>query len=266
MRSRGVMISETRREPNANTLSINSRSAGATWPERSLAMSSALNSLSESGAVGGDSSGTKSRANGWKVNATAASGRAVSRATAAGKPSAKVLGVMSLTSSTSTNITGTEIHPPGGPSQVSRKVVARHSAKTLTVSLNPMITISDSSGRRSNESTAFAAASPRLARVCCIRASANSAVSDAASKALTPSSTMTTSNSIVDNSIAYPPGRERNWSHPASGGAPPRTEPRASSSTAVPEEVMRPIRLTRTPRRRVSAGAATAWRRQNSSS
>src|SRR5581483_7984099 len=56
-------------------------------------------------------------------------------------------------------------------------------------------------------STARGAASPRLARVCRMRASANSAVSDAANRALAPSSRITTSNSITDDPIARPSAR-----------------------------------------------------------
>ncbi len=78
---------------------------------------------------------------------------------------------------------------------------------------------------------------------------------------------MTSSSNIADSSIAYPLGCERNWSHPASNGEMPRPlESGALTNTALPDEVMQPIRLTRTPSIRVSAGAATARRRQNNSS
>ena len=89
---------------------------------------------------------------------------------------------MSQNKSTTISITGAAtIGPHLSPNHASRMIVARQSAKTLHASFSPMITISDSSGRRISRSSACCTERLICSRVCSIRASENSAVSDAAS-------------------------------------------------------------------------------------
>ncbi|MGD0119677.1 MAG: hypothetical protein ABSD30_16540 [Candidatus Binatus sp.] len=100
---------------------------------------------------------------------------------------------MSQNRSTTTSIAGAAtIGPHLSPSHASRMIVARQSAKMLHASLSPMMTISDSSGRRIRRSSACCTARLIWSRVASSRAIENSAVSDAASVALSTTRIKTT--------------------------------------------------------------------------